>query len=111
MSTFDESVIYKPGERRDDNDDPIAGSSIPVAVPGCVIEPLGSTEAPERGRNGRVTRMRIIITEKPPVPILNTGTIIVRGVEFEIDGDVAENIDDEDPEDCSWVVELMKAVG
>ena len=111
MSTYDESVVYKPGERRDDNDDPIAGSSIPVTIPGCVIEPLGSTEAPERGRNGRVTRMRVYITERPPVSIVNTGTMIVRGVEFEIDGDVAENIDDEDPEDCSWVVELMKAVG
>lgn len=110
MGTFDETVQITRGETFDQYQNPVVGGQS-FDVPGCVIEPLDHTESTSSGRNGKRSSIRVFITRQPPQEIRNTDEVTWRGATYELDGDVAEHIDDEDPEFSSWVLVASREVG
>lgn len=105
-----ETVTIRPGVEYDDNNDPVPGSGAPFTIDGCVVEPLGSTEAVETERRGVVDRLRIYAPGPVPHEIPATAEVLVRGRAWQLVGDADEWIDD-DPDLSGPVLTVQRARG
>lgn len=105
-----ETVTVRPGVEYDDDNDPIPGSGAPFDIEGCVVEPLGGTEAIESDRRGTVDRLRIYAPGPVPHEIPNTAEVVVRGRAWQIDGNPDDWLDD-DPDLSGPVITVQRARG
>ena len=89
--------------------DPIPGTVTRIDVPGCAVAPRLSTEPTERGRQGVIVGLTIY----PPADsgFRFTDQVEVRGVLFDIEGEVAEWVNPFTGWTPGAEVALRKAVG
>ncbi|HEY9311480.1 MAG TPA: hypothetical protein VIQ49_04135 [Williamsia sp.] len=105
-----ETARIQPGVVLDDNSDPIPASGSVFEIPGCVIEPLGSSEPLVVGRSGKVTRIRIYAPGPVEREIAETDTVFVRGKLWQIEGDPDSWIES-DPDLSGPVIAAWRGLG
>lgn len=90
MFPFGETLVIRSlvetGE--DVNGNPIREWVAQAAVPGCAFDPGGTVESVEPGRNPTVTSPRVL--SMSPIAARARDRAVIRGLTFEVDGDVAE---------------------
>lgn len=90
-----ETVTIRPGVKLDSNQNPVATTGATFEIPGCVVEPLGSDESTDFGRNGTATRLKIYAPNPVNRVITATDIAVVRGLDWQIEGDADLWIDDD----------------
>ncbi|WP_336793011.1 hypothetical protein [Gordonia malaquae] len=91
-----ETVTVAGDLRRDSDGKVVPAGGAPVDIDGCLVTPLSSAEAIERGRESSdsLVRVQLPIT----AGITKDSVLIVRGLRYTIDGDSLAFIADDDPE-------------
>lgn len=105
-----ETVVVRPGTRRDGNNDPVLATGAVLTIEDCVIEPLGSEESTDYGRDGTITRVRVYTPAPVVRPILETDIVELRGKRWEIEG-FPDDWYDEDPDLSGPVFTASRRLG
>lgn len=105
-----ETVVVRPGARRDGDGDPVLTTGAVLTIEDCVVEPLGSEESKDVGRDNTITRIRIYAPSPVGRPILETDIVELRGKRWEIEG-FPDDWYDEDPDLSGPVFTASRRLG
>ncbi len=104
-----ETVVARPGDRKDRDGERVPGVGVPMTLSGCVVEPLDSSESQVPGRSGTFTKIKIF-GPGGSRPIVATDVVDARGQTWEIQGFPNQWIDD-DPDLSGVDILAFRGIG